>query len=149
MGRADWAAIPRLEGENARCRPPVSSCFFNYGHRTVATQHRILVANPAKPLWLSRTEKSHQTMSVNNKRVFYVKYLGAMRFMAEHSCGRGPDVRPPTRLRERKVPRRFRRRSCPPAHGLSESVRAARDELARTFPTFDSGPLLRAGRRIS
>jgi hypothetical protein len=107
--------------------PATCSNCFDCGRRT-ATQHRILVTNPQSSM-ASRTE-SRIKMSVNNKRVFYVKYL-AHEIYADILRAR-PDVR--LDWLENEGPRRFRRRSSPAAHAYQ--VGAARDELARHFTSI-------------
>ena len=92
----------------------------------LATQHRILVDQSRKALWLPEL-KVASTMSVNNKRVFYVKYL-AHEIYADILRAR-PDVRL-DRL-ENESPEETFAPILAAAHAYQ--IGAARDELARHF----------------
>ena len=101
----DWPH-PRVEGE----MPDAGHLFelFQHGRRIEATQHRILVDQSRKALWLPEL-KVASAMSVNNKRVFYVKYL-AHEIYADILQGAARRAARPAG--ERKSGRRLRRRSC-------------------------------------
>ena len=119
----DWPH-PRVEGE----MPDAGHLFelFQTWTPDLATQHRILVTNPAK-LYGFPELKVAATMSVNNKRVFYVKYLAA-RDLCRHPAGAARRAARPAR--ERK-PDEISAPILAAAHAYQ--IGAARDELARAL----------------
>ena len=116
----DWPH-PRVEGE----MPDAGHLFelFQMWTPDQAIQQRILVDQSRKALWLPEAE-SPPTMSVNNKRVFYVKYL-ANEIYADILRAR-PDVRL-DRL-ENESPEEVSAPILAAAHAYQ--IGAARDELA-------------------
>ncbi len=104
-----------------------SNCFRN--GRRIATRERILVSNPAKLYGFYGTES--RSMTVNNKRVFYVKYL-AHQIYADILKAR-PDVRL-DRL-ENESPEGDFAPILSAAHAYQ--IGAARDELAPHFHVHD------------
>src|SRR3984893_575651 len=122
MGRRLAASAGR--GRNARCPPAVrivSSVDAGGGDAAAHPRHQ-----SRKPLWLPSL-KVVQAMSVNNKRVFYVKYL-AHEIYAEILKAR-PDVRL-DRL-ENESPGEVAAPILSAAHAYQ--IGAARDELAKHF----------------
>src|ERR1700676_2074709 len=122
MGRRLAASAGR--GRNARCRPPVRIVSsVDAGGGDTAPHPR---QQSRKTLWLPSL-KVVQEMSVNNKRVFYVKYL-AHEIYAEILKAR-PDVRL-DRL-ENESPDEVAAPILSAAHAYQ--IGAARDELAKHF----------------
>src|SRR5260221_2644012 len=122
MGRRLAASAPR--GRDARCRPPVRIV------STVDAASGDTAPHPRdqsrKALWLPEL-KVASTMSVNNKRVFYVKYL-AHEIYADILRAR-PDVR--LDRMDNESPEEISAPILSAAHAYQ--VGAARDELARHF----------------
>src|SRR5260370_13650665 len=122
MGRRLAASARR--GRDARCRPPVRIVSTMDAGRGDAATHRR--DQSRKALWLPEL-KVASTMSVNNKRVFYVKYL-AHEIYADILRAR-PDVRL-DRL-ENESPEGIFAPILSAAHAYQ--IGAARDELGRHF----------------
>src|SRR5438552_9242481 len=117
-------AASARRGRDARRRPPVRIVSnLDAGRGDPAPHSR---DQPRKALWLPEL-KVALTMSVNNKRVFYVKYL-AHEIYADILRAR-PDVRL-DRL-ENESPDEISAPILSAAHGYQDG--AARDELARHF----------------
>src|ERR1700736_5497947 len=122
MGRRLAASAGR--GRNARCRPPVRIVSsVDAGDGDTAPHPR---QQSRKTLWLPEL-KVLSAMSVNNKRVFYVKYL-AHEIYAEILKAR-PDVRL-DRL-DNESPDEISAPILAAAHAYQ--IGAARDELAKHF----------------
>src|SRR6266446_1680070 len=122
MGWRLAASAPR--GRDARCRPPVRIVStMDAGPGDPAPHSR---AQSRNALWLPEL-KVASTMSVNNKRVFYVKYL-AHEIYADILRAR-PDVRL-DRL-ENESPDEISAPILSAAHAYQ--IGAARDELAPRF----------------
>src|SRR5467141_2736416 len=122
MGWRLAASAPR--GRDARCRPPVRIVSTMDAGRGNTVPHP--GDQSGKALWISEL-KARNKMSVNNKRVFYVKYL-AHEIYADILRAR-PDVRL-DRL-ENESPDEVSAPILSAAHAYQ--IGAARDELARHF----------------
>src|SRR5467141_1009963 len=122
MGWRLAASAPR--GRDARCRPPVRIVSTMDAGRGDTAPHPRDQSRKAR--WLLEL-KVASTMSVNNKRVFYVKYL-AHEIYADILRAR-PDVRL-DRL-ENESPEEISAPILSAAHAYQ--IGAARDELARHF----------------